>query len=71
MILRYRSIRLGPGFIYDRVHNTLKFIHFEDDLEHYLQILHGDASADAQGAEVFKRLKALVMERKPVLTTPS
>ncbi len=60
-------IRLGPGYVYDKMHNTLKFIHLEDDLEHYMQILHGDASADAQGVEVFKRLKALVMERKPVL----
>ena len=65
------TVRLGPGFIYDRMHNTLKFIHFEDDLEHYMQILHGDALADAQGVEVFKRLKPLVMERKPILTAPS
>jgi hypothetical protein len=62
------SIRLGPGFIYDRMRNTLKFIHFEDDLEHYMQILHGDASADAQGVEVFKHFKQLVLDRKPVLT---
>ena len=53
--------------IYDKMHNTLKFIHLEDDLEHYLQILKGDAPPDAEGVEVFKRLKALVMDRKPVL----
>jgi hypothetical protein len=62
------AIRLGPGFIYDRMHNALKYIGSADDLEHYLQVLHGDASADAEGGEVFKRLKALVMARKPVLT---
>lgn len=61
------AVRLGPGFIYDQMHNTLKFIHLEDDLEHYLQILKGDAPPDAEGVEVFKRLKALVMDRKPVL----
>ena len=53
--------------IYDKMHNTLEFIHLEDDLEHYLQILKGDAPPDAEGAKVFKRLKALVMDRKPVL----
>jgi hypothetical protein len=62
------ALRLGPGFIYDRMHNTLKYIESADDLEHYLQILHGDAAPDAEGVEVFKRLKALVRERKPVLT---
>ena len=61
------TVRLGPGYIYDKMHNTLKFIHLEDDLEHYLQILKGDAPPDAEGVEVFKRLKALVMDRKPVL----
>ena len=61
------AIRLGPGFVYDRMHNTLKYISSADDLEHYQQVLHGDASADAEGVDVFKRLKALVMERKPVL----
>jgi hypothetical protein len=58
---------LGPGFIYDRMHNGLKYIGYADDLAHYLQVLHGDASADAEGVEVFQRLKALVMERQPVL----
>jgi hypothetical protein len=62
------ALRLGPGFIYDRMHNTLKYIESADDLEHYLQILHGDAAPDAEGVEVFKRPKALVRERKPVLT---
>ena len=61
------AIRLGPGFIYDRMHNALKYIGYADDLAHYLQVLHGDATADAEGGEVFKRLKALVMDRKPVL----
>jgi hypothetical protein len=36
-------------------------------LEHYLEILHGDAAADAQGTEVFKHLKQLVLDRKPML----
>lgn len=62
------TVRLGPGFIYDRMHNTLKFIGLVDDLEHYLHILHGDAAADAQGVEVFKHFKQLVLDRKPVLT---
>ena len=61
------AVRLGPGFIYDRMHNILKFIGHADDLEHYLEILHGDAAADAQGAEVFKHLKQLVLDRKPML----
>jgi len=65
------TLRLGPGFIYDRMHNALKFIGHADDLAHYLEVLHGDASADAEGGEVFKRLKALVMERKPQLTNSS
>ena len=62
------AVRLGPGFIYDRMHNTLKFIGLVDDLEHYLHILHDDAAADAQGVEVFKHFKQLVLDRKPVLT---
>jgi len=61
------AIRLGPGFIYDRMHNTLKYVGAADDSEHYGQVLHGHASPDAEGVAVFKRLKALVMERKPVL----
>ena len=61
------AVRLGPGYIYDKMQNTLKFIRLEDDLEHYLQIVRGEVSADAEGVEVFKRLKQLVMDRKPVL----
>jgi len=67
-------IHFGPAFIYDQTHDTLKYIsvtfssRVEDDLERYRQILNGEASADAEGIDVFRRLKELVMDRKPVLT---
>ena len=61
-------IRFGPAFIYDQTHDTLKYIsvtfssRVEDDLERYRQILNGEASADAEGIDVFRRLKELVMD---------
>ena len=67
-------VRFGPAFIYDRTHDTLKYIsvtfdsRVEDDLERYRKILKDEASADAEDTDVFRRLKELVMDRKPVLT---
>jgi hypothetical protein len=68
------EIRFGPAVIYDQTQYTLKYIsvtfdsRVEDDLERYRQVLNGEASADAEGIDVFRRLKELVMDRKPVLT---
>ncbi len=66
------EMHFGPAFVYDQTHNSFKFIsstidsRVKDDLDRYLQILSGEVPADAEGADVFRRLKQLVMDRKPV-----
>jgi hypothetical protein len=71
------EIRFGPAFMYDQTHNSLKFIsstfdsRVEDDLERYRQILNGEASADAEGIDVFRRLKKRILDRKPVIRKKS
>lgn len=71
------EMRFGPAFIYDKMHDSLKFIsskidsRVKDELDRYLQILKGEAPADAEGVDVFRRLKQLVMERRPVLNENS
>jgi hypothetical protein len=71
------EMRFGPNFIYDKDHNSLKFIsskidsRITDELDRYRQILNGVVPADAEGVDVFRQLKQLVMNRKPVLNEVS
>jgi hypothetical protein len=63
----------GPAYIYDNMHDALKFIpskidsRDKDELDRYQRILKDKGSVDAEGAEVFRRLQQLVMDRKPDL----
>ncbi|MBL0714504.1 MAG: hypothetical protein JJV98_12470 [Desulfosarcina sp.] len=67
------EIQFGPVFMYDLKHDSLKFIRstfdsrIKDDLDRYLQILSGEVPADAEGLDVFRGLKQLLMDRKPIL----
>jgi hypothetical protein len=68
------EIQFGPAFMYDQTHSSLKFIsstfdsRIKDDLELYLKILNGEVPADTEGVDVFRRLKKLVLDRKPDLS---
>ncbi|CAB5083024.1 hypothetical protein D3OALGA1CA_356 [Olavius algarvensis associated proteobacterium Delta 3] len=67
------EMQFGPAFIYDKSGNSLKFVASRidnretDELDRYTQILNGEVPADAEGVDVFRQLKQLVMERRPVL----
>ena len=67
------EMQYGPAFIYQESSNSLKFVASKidnretDELDRYTQILNGDTPADAEGVDVFRQLKQLVMDRKPVL----
>jgi hypothetical protein len=66
------EMQFGPVFMYDLKHDLLKFIRstfdscVKDDLDRYRQILTGEVPADAEGVDVFRGLKQLVMDRKPI-----
>ena len=67
------DMKFGPAVIYDQMNDTLKFVSSpvdsrdSDELDGYRQILDGEVPADATGVDVFRQLKQLVMERRPVL----
>lgn len=67
------EMQFGPASIYDKDKNSLQFIvspidsRREDDLIYYRTILDHDVPADAEGGEVFQRLRLLVADPKPVL----
>jgi hypothetical protein len=71
------EMRFGPAYIYDKEHDSLKFISSEidsritEELDRYRLILKGEVPADAEGVDVFRQLKQLVMHRKPDLTDVS
>lgn len=65
--------RFGPVVLYDQTNDSLRFIaspvdsRRKDDLIYYRTILDNEVPADAEGIEVFRRLRQLVLDRKPVL----
>lgn len=65
--------RFGPCVAYDSARHAIKLIsatldsRSEEDLDRYRRILGGVVRADAEGTDVFRHLKQLVMDRKPVL----
>lgn len=71
------EMRFGPAIVYDRSQHRVKLIsatldsRSEEDLERYRKILQGVVRADAEGTDVFRQLKQLVMDRKPVLSEVS
>jgi hypothetical protein len=67
------AMRFGPAYVENRMHDTLKFIasavdsREKEDLDRYIQVLDGNVPADAEGNDVFQKLRQLVADRKPVL----
>ena len=65
--------QFGPAVIFDEANDSLRFIaspvdsRRKDDLIYYRTILDNEVPADAEGIEVFRRLRQLVLDRKPVL----
>lgn len=63
----------GPAVIFDKMHDALKMItskidsRDKEELDRYQRILKGKSAADAEGADVFRKLQQLVMDRKPDL----
>ena len=70
-------LMFGPMVLFDRVHNTLKFIGRalnpgdRADAERFKAVADGQAPADLEGAEIFARLKAEVMAHPSPHSLPS